>query len=172
MFCKKCGAEIMNGERQCKQCGVELSEGRGPAVMTERRRPVHAMAQRPVSRLAVCFFILSAAGLAFLLLSGALVAVIDRSLSGSNAAWNLGLLALTMLTIGFLFECVALIFGVLAAIALSQEKRLKGGKLAGAGALLWIVGAAVFVLLRTNPHFRPTIPALGPPSAARPATHP
>jgi membrane-associated phospholipid phosphatase len=161
MYCKKCGAVILNGERQCNQCGVELEGRGGAAVLTSRPMP-EPPEPRPTSRLAVCFLGLGIGALACLLFSGAMVLLIDRSQGVDDAAWNLGLLGLTFLMIGFLLECSALIFGVLTAIRLYQDRHLRGRGLAWAALVLCLLGAGLFLALRTNPHFRPPRPALVP----------
>lgn len=164
MYCTKCGTTIMNGERQCKQCGAEL-EGRGLAVLTARR--VVPPPRPQTSRLAVWFLGLSAAGLACLLGAGVMVTLIERAPRGAATSWNLGLAGLALLAVGFLLDCMGLVLGALAALRLTQERGLKGRRLALAGAIAWLCGLAVFVYLRTDPHFRPPPAPLSAPAAEK-----
>lgn len=161
MLCKKCGVATLNGEQQCKVCGANLERG-GLAIAAGRP---HFATVHPRSRLAVTFLALSAAGVACEAASGLLVALAGRPAAGlTPAQWNLGVGGLALLGLGFVLLCIALVFGVLAALRLSRQTLLRGRELAWAGAAVWLCGAALFLMLRSNPHFHPATPSLRTPA--------
>lgn len=169
MYCTKCGLPTTNGERQCKQCGAELDRSGGPAVMTART--IIPTPRRPRSLLAVWFVGLSGAGLACMLGSTVIAWLLERAQAGvAPGQWNLGLAGLSLLAVGFVLLCSALLFGLLAFMRLRQDRVLRGRNLLTGGALVWLLGAALFFTLRANPHYRPTIPPLrSSPPAFSPA---
>jgi hypothetical protein len=163
MYCSKCGSVTVNGERQCKICGADLNRPGGPALMTER--PQLAEDRRPLSRLAAWFFGLTSIGLFCLIASAVIAAVLSRAPSGTTLAlWNLGLVGLGVMAVGFILLCSALLFGLLGALRLRQDRHLRGRGLMAAGAILWLVGAAIFLVLRTNSHYRPPVVPLRAPA--------
>ena len=162
MLCKKCGVATLNGESHCKLCGTDLERGGGLAVAVGRP---HYAPVRVVSKLAAAFLGASVAGVVCEAIAAALLALAGRSASGATPQeWNLGVGGLALLGIGFVLLCLALVLGGLAALRLTQEPLTRGRGLAWAGAAVWLCGAALFLILRTNPKLRPAAPAIRPPT--------
>lgn len=160
MYCTKCGLPTTNGERQCKQCGTELDRS-GSTLTVMAARTIIPEQRRPLSQLAAWFMGLSGAGLACMIGSTVIAWLLERARDGvSPGQWNLGLAGLSLMALGFVLLCSALLFGLLAFMRLRQDRRLRGRSLLTGGALVWLLGAALFFTLRSNPHYRPPVPPL------------
>lgn len=160
MLCKKCGVATLNGESHCKLCGEDLERGGGVAVAAQRP---HYAPVRVISRLAIAFLGVSVAGVVCEAAAGMLLALAGHPAAGPTPAeWNLGVSGLALLGGGFVLLCMALVLGGLAALRLAQDPQARGRGLAWAGAAVWLCGAALFMVMRTNPHLKPPVPALRP----------